>query len=140
MNRGWSQHTVIKYILLQIPMTALIGIILFWIRNSTGLSVWIICTILGIWIAKDAILFFFVWPAYEEKPQNDKLSMIGRLGISREELDPSGYIRVNGTLWKARLSENAGGYLEQGREVRILGRDGLTLEVAPENHYNTKEK
>ncbi len=137
MNRGWSQNTVIKYVLLQIPMTVLIGVILFWIRNSTGLSVWIICTILGIWIAKDGILFFFVWPAYEDQPQNDKLSMIGRLGIAREDLAPSGYIRVNGTLWKARLSENAAGYVEQGSEVRILGRDGLTLEVAPEKQNHT---
>ncbi|MFW6414746.1 MAG: NfeD family protein [Thermodesulfobacteriota bacterium] len=137
MSKGWSKKTIIKYVLLQIPMAILVGMILFWMHMGTDISPWLLWSILVIWIAKDGVIFFFVWPAYETHPRNEMLSMNGRLGTTSDRLDPSGYIHVNGTLWKARLSEETGEYLEQGREVRILGMDGLTLLVVPEKQNSS---
>ena len=132
MKKEWSKKTVIRYTLLQIPATALLGMLLFYLRDFLNLAVWLIWTILGLWVVKDLILFFYLWPAYEENPQNDMLSMIGRVGISRETLAPWGYIRVGGTLWRARVSPELT-HVDEGRQVRIVGRNGLTLEVRPIN-------
>ena len=130
MKKKWSKKTVVRYILLQIPATALLGLVLFYLRDFLNLAIWLIWTILGLWVIKDLILFFYLWPAYEENPQNNMLSMIGREGISRDKLAPGGYIRVGGTLWKARVSPELT-HIDEGRKVQIVGINGLTLEVRP---------
>ena len=130
MQKKWSKKTVVKYTLLQIPATALLGLALFYLGGFLNLAVGHIWTILGLWVIKDLILFFYLWPAYEEKPQNHMLSMIGREGISREKLAPWGYIRVGGTLWRARVSPELT-CIDEGEKVQIVGRNGLTLEVRP---------
>jgi len=52
----------------------------------------------------------------------------GALGVTRSALDPHGSVRVGGQVWSARLRS---GTLGPGEPVRVLGRTGLTLEVAP---------
>lgn len=62
-------------------------------------------------------------------------SIIGAVGEVREELAPEGLVFVSGALWKAVAASP----IPAGSAVRVVGRRGLQLQVAPENGQ-TKEK
>jgi membrane-bound serine protease (ClpP class) len=55
-------------------------------------------------------------------------SMIGRVGVVREPLSPSGMVFVDGALWQAT---SASGPLPTGTPVRVVAVDGLHLRVQP---------
>ena len=55
--------------------------------------------------------------------------MLGALGEAREELAPEGLVFVGGALWKA----TAASPIPAGSAVRVVGRNGLQLQVAREN-------
>jgi membrane-bound serine protease (ClpP class) len=52
-------------------------------------------------------------------------TLIGRVVEVAEECRPYGHIRVQGELWRAHCEQGAA----LGERVRIVGLDGLTLEV-----------
>jgi membrane-bound serine protease (ClpP class) len=56
-------------------------------------------------------------------------TMVGALGEVREALAPEGLVFVRGALWKASASSP----IPAGSTVRVVGRQGLQLQVAPEN-------
>lgn len=58
------------------------------------------------------------------------MSLVGAKDIAKERLAPSGYIRVCGELWKARLQQGCPPVVE-GEAVRVNERHGLTLLVEP---------
>jgi membrane-bound serine protease (ClpP class) len=53
-------------------------------------------------------------------------SMIGVTGVARERLAPSGQVHIGGELWRAVVE---GESVDEGRRVRVVGVDGLTLRV-----------
>jgi membrane-bound serine protease (ClpP class) len=56
------------------------------------------------------------------------LAPIGRVGSVERELNPDGFVLVDGELWRARLRD--GGRLGRGRSrVRVVGARGCELEV-----------
>jgi membrane protein implicated in regulation of membrane protease activity len=57
-------------------------------------------------------------------------SLIGCEGVVTSPLNPKGYVKVQGVLWKATCAE---GYLDDGTEVVVLEVDGLKLLVTPKN-------
>ena len=75
-------------------------------------------------------MFTFVWPAYDKPLPGDVRSLIGTEGIAEERLDPSGYIRVHGELWRAEVTGKTIP-IEKGQTVLIERACGLTLLVTP---------
>jgi len=118
----------IKYSLLQIPGTALLALVLFFLGDILDLSHYLKYIILLLWILKDIIMFPFVWQSYDSTGRNTGFSMIGKRGVARERLAPSGYIRVGGELWKAETTD---GHIESGEPVTVIHVDGLKLTVEP---------
>jgi membrane-bound serine protease (ClpP class) len=55
-------------------------------------------------------------------------TLIGAVGKVRESLDPQGMVFVDGALWRA---STVAGPIPTGREVRVVARQGLELEVVP---------
>ena len=55
-------------------------------------------------------------------------TLIGSTAQVVSECRPRGQVRVHGELWRASCEQGAG----VGETVRVVGRDGLTLVVAPE--------
>jgi membrane-bound ClpP family serine protease len=86
---------------------------------------WVICFISLVWVAKDIILFFFTWRAYD---WDQKETMIGMNGIVLDRLDPTGYVLVRGEKWRAKVM-GMKAPIEKGQEVEVLGRQGLTLQI-----------
>ena len=84
------------------------------------------------WVAKDAILYPFLWRAYyPSDPAALPYPMEGAKGVAIEPIDPSGVVRIWGELWRAELTPGAR-RIEEGETVQVNARHGLTLLVAPE--------
>jgi membrane protein implicated in regulation of membrane protease activity len=119
---------VLRYALFQIPGVVLLMLILILIRRWVHLPEWVFWGAIGIWLAKDAMLFPFVWRAYDRDRLMELQSLVGTEGIVEERLAPKGYIRVHGELWQAEVIR-ADDSIERGEPVRIRGIKGLRLQV-----------
>ena len=144
MNQGskpdggecWSIRTVIAYALLQLPALALLILALILVQRWIEIPAWFFWGLISIWVAKDIILFRYTWRAYDwNRPPSGVNSMIGARGIAEERLNPSGYIRIGGELWKAEVAEGDPP-IERGGGVRVKGAQGLTLRVEPDKEEN----
>jgi membrane-bound serine protease (ClpP class) len=72
--------------------------------------------------------------AQHQKPVQDPKAVIGQTAEVRTALDPIGSVYVAGELWTARSRE----LIKEGQKVKVVGVEGLTLEVSPleENQDN----
>ena len=135
----WSTRVMQRYILLQAPSVLILILVLILVRRWVDLSTLFICALVALWVAKDLILFPFLWRAYDWDHPNP---MIGTRGIAEEPLAPSGYVHVHGELWQAEVMK---GYppIDRGESVRVRGVNGLKLLVQPdtlENSDSTKQR
>ena len=131
MNKEkWSSHILLKYWVLQLPELALLVLILIFVQRWVDLPAWIFWGCLIIWVVKDAVLYPFVWRAYDWDRSKDSKTMVGAKGTAKGLLAPSGYVQVRGELWKAELAE---GFhpVEEGEPVLVQQIRGLTLIVEP---------
>jgi membrane-bound ClpP family serine protease len=103
-------------------------LILILLRYWMNVPTWAVWTFTSLWIIKDMILFPFVWRAYEKGPPN---TIIGSKGTAVDRLSPSGYVRINGVLWRAKVIEGDS-VIEKGETVTVKDLDGLTIVVQPE--------
>jgi membrane protein implicated in regulation of membrane protease activity len=71
------------------------------------------------------VLDRFIW----RERETGKDGMIGRVGIVRERLDPSGKIFIRGEWWDAQVSGNEP--VEVGSRVVTVRMEGLKLYVRP---------
>ncbi|NIN01859.1 MAG: hypothetical protein GTO24_28295 [candidate division Zixibacteria bacterium] len=130
--RGWSARIVLRYTILQVPAVALLVLILILLRRWMDLPAWFVWGLVGLWVAKDVVLFPFVWRAYGQQRGEDTRAMVGAQGTVEDRLSPSGYVRVHGELWQPEVM--GGGYaVDRGKGVRIQAIHGLTLLVEPVN-------
>ena len=132
IKRGWSKHALGKYIALQLPAAALAGLVLWLLWRYEVLPAWLAWSAFVLWVAKDAVLFFYLWPAYEPDGDAGMFSPVGWVGVV------VGYaaggnlrVRVRGETWRAR-PERGHGPIRTGQSVRIVDRRGLLLLVRPE--------
>jgi membrane protein implicated in regulation of membrane protease activity len=130
--RKISGPICLRYVLLNIPELAAVVLILIIIEHWAVLPFWLFWSIIGFWIVKDALLFPFVWRAYDWNRSEQPGSMIGAQGIAKQQLAPSGYVRIHGELWRAeRIGK--GPPIEAGQTVCVEKMEGLTLFVVPGN-------
>jgi membrane protein implicated in regulation of membrane protease activity len=104
--------------------------IMLFILRRFGLPLWLFWSSVFAWVAKDAILFPFVWRAYDQPREGDAGAMVGACCIAQERMAPSGYVLVRGELWKAELTSGSR-FVEKGEIVRVQETRGLTLVVTP---------
>ena len=71
---------------------------------------------------------FWLWYSQRQAIQVGAETLQGRVVEVAEECRPAGHVRIDGELWSARCEEGA----DRGDRVRVVGRDGLTLEVRHE--------
>jgi len=124
----WPVQVVMRYALFQIPGLVLLILILILVRRWVDFPLWFFWGSVFIWIVKDAVLFPFVWRAYDWSRSKGVHSLVGTEGIVEERLAPSGYIRVHGELWQAEMIRE-GPPIEKGEVVRIQGNRGFVLLV-----------
>lgn len=119
--------TFFRYLLFQIPGILMAGTVLLvfyikeWLELTTGLL------ILGLWIIKDIIFFPFFKHSYSVENLTGIEQLFGEIGVTIQRLDPEGYIRLRGELWKARSTTEK--VIDQECKVIITGGEGLLLFV-----------
>jgi membrane-bound ClpP family serine protease len=89
---------------------------------------WAIALLVGTAAFETSQTLFWLWYSQRRSVQVGVETLIGRIVEVAEECRPIGLVRVQGELWRARADGGAG----RGERVRIVGRDGLTLEVERE--------
>jgi membrane protein implicated in regulation of membrane protease activity len=120
---------MLRYALIQLPGTALLVLVILLInRWWVTVPLWLGLGIVGLAIVKDLVLFPLLWRSYTGGDPDDPSSMIGRRGIVIARLDPEGYVRVRGELWRAETVEKDRP-VEEGRSVAVVGVRGLKLYV-----------
>lgn len=127
-TRGISKKIVMRYVIIQLIETIVPIIVLLWIRRWFDIAGWVVWVIIILWLAKDMALFPLVWRAYDWEGSEKKDSMIGKQGTAKERLDPTGYIRIRGELWQAKIFPGTRP-IEIGDAVRVVKKQGLTLFV-----------
>jgi membrane-bound ClpP family serine protease len=123
-----SRETIVKYVLLQLPALVLVILAVVLARRWVDYPVWLAWAIPIVWAAKDAILYPFLWKAYESKDGSDSTSLVGSFGTARNRLDPDGFVYVRGERWRA-VATSGSTPVEKGKTVRVTAMKGLTLEV-----------
>ena len=130
LSKETKRRIVLRYALYQIPDMMILVLILFMLHQWVDLSLWLYIGFVSLWMVIYVLVFTFVWPAYDKPRPGDVKSLIGTQGIAEELLDPSGYIRVHGELWRAEVIGTTMA-IEKGQAVLIERADGLTLLVKP---------
>ena len=121
----------IRYGLLTIPGTLVLILVMVVVGNWVPIPVWLQGILVFLWIAKEAVLFPFIWRAYDHSRTEVSRSMIGQRGLTRQSLAPAGYIQVQGELWKAEKMPGEPP-IEKDMWVRVIKMEGLKLFVLPE--------
>lgn len=127
-RRMWSASVLGKYWALQLPEAALVIVILLLLQEWLGFSTWLTWSLVGLWVAKDAALYPFVWRSYDPGYPTTLHSLDGERGVATERLDRSGYVRVRGELWRAELAPGARP-VDKDEPVRVEATRGLRVIV-----------
>jgi membrane-bound ClpP family serine protease len=128
-RRMWSGRVLAKYWGLQLPATMLVTMVLLGAGDRFAWPQWIVWTLVALWVAKDAMLYPFLWRAFDlGDPAALPYPVQGAEAVAVDRIDPSGHVRIWGELWRAELSRGAR-RIEVGETVQIDARHGLTLLV-----------
>ena len=92
-----------------------------------------------IWIVKDLVIFPWVRRAYANDAKTGTEKLIGANAIAQERLNPEGFVKINGELWKARI-DPVDQIVSPNSIVRVRAANGLTLIVETENGHLEKLK
>lgn len=122
----WSGRLLAKYWALQLPGTVLVIVVFLALEDALAWPWWLVWTIGAAWVAKDAILYPFVWRSYDAGAPARLPYPTG--GVAVERIDPRGRVRSSGELWRAELAPGARA-VEVGETVRIKARRRFTLLV-----------
>ena len=127
-RKGWSAKVVLRYALIQVPFTALVIVVLIWLRKWVDLPIWFIFGLVAFLVIKDIVLFPFVWRAYDPDSPALTNTMEGARGIAINDLHPSGYVEIGAERWQAEVIEGSPP-ISRGQAVRVRELRGLTLIV-----------
>ena len=123
-GRWHTIYSIISTVLEEAGIALLIVVVLP--IFGINIPLWGTVAILTAFAVFSYIMYRIGHPTILFKPFTEPEAIIGREGVVEVDLKPSGYIRVDGELWKATSS---GGDLQKGDIVLITGMDGLKLTV-----------
>ena len=118
---------LLRYVLLQLPDLALLGLLLVLLHRWLDLSPTLAWVIVGLWVVKDIALYPLVRRVYRQVPSRRDPGP-GSVGVVRHRLDPAGYAAFKGELWRC-VTRRGAGPVEAGARVRVVRVEGLTLVV-----------
>ena len=106
--------------------------VLFGLRDWTGISLGWAVALYALYVVKDFLLFPFLRRAYDTRTATGIGRLVGEIAVVKQTLAPKGLVTVGGELWKAVVApgENE---VETGRRVRIESARGMVLVVRAED-------
>jgi membrane protein implicated in regulation of membrane protease activity len=110
-----------RYLLLQIPGWLAVTAAMAALHWFTAWPLWIVPVGLAVFVAKDVAMY----RVYRDTLR-PPTGLVGSRGRAIERLDPRGYVRIEGELWRAHAD---GPPIAAGTEVIVHKTQGLTLHV-----------
>ena len=123
-----NSKVILKYLMLHLTELAIVVGVLIVVRHFMSIPSWLTITILALWILKDIAMFPKVWRAYAANNNSPMRQFIGLEAIVMDSLDPVGYVRVRGELWKAEM-RNHRDAAKRGDRTKVVDTKGMTLIV-----------
>ena len=128
--RPWpGRRVTLRYTALQLPGQLFVLGLALSAWEWLGAPAWLAWGAPLAWALKDALLFPFVWRAYEPDDVATH-GVVGQIAVSEETLDPGGWVRLGPELWRVELVDGARA-VPRGAKVRVRGVTGLLLRVEP---------
>jgi membrane protein implicated in regulation of membrane protease activity len=121
--------TLTRYWLLQIPGWILLIVILAASNEWFGLPAWMGLLIFLLWVVKDALLYPILKRGYESATPAGTQRLVSLTGVAKQDLNPEGFVLVNGELWKA-VADPADDLIEAGEQVQVKSAEGMLLTVS----------
>ncbi|MBI3030245.1 MAG: NfeD family protein [Candidatus Rokubacteria bacterium] len=115
-----------SYLLWQLPSWVTLALVLIWLSGAIPFDGWIAVAVLSLFVIKDVLLFPALGAAFR-RPSHGPWP-IGKQARAVEPLEPSGYVRVDGELWKAEALR-PGARIPAGTTVVVRAAHGLLLLV-----------
>lgn len=120
-----------RYLLLQIPGWVVAGLVALLIQRWFQLPDWTTPTALGIWIAKDLVLYPFLKEAYDGSTSRTPATrLVDEMGTAQQDLNPQGFVRVHGELWRAMVIGSSR-IVRRGERVSIRRVERMLLLIEP---------
>jgi membrane protein implicated in regulation of membrane protease activity len=120
----------LRYAALQIPGQVFVLLLGVAAWEWLGAPAWLAWGAPLFWVVKDALLFPFVWRAYEPDDPSAPGGLVGATALVEDPLGPSGWVRIGPELWRAELVDGAAA-APRGARVHVVRVEGLVLRVEP---------
>ena len=78
-----------------------------------------------------ALLAYVVHHSRRQKSSRRPLRLVGSVASVERQLDPEGFVLVEGELWRARVRGGDGAVVRGTSNVRVVGARDCVLEVEP---------
>jgi membrane protein implicated in regulation of membrane protease activity len=117
-----------RYLLLQVPGWILVALILAGLCRWADLPLWAAFGAYAVYVGKDFVLYPFLRRAYEPDSRTGVELLAGERGVAETELNPEGFVRVRGELWRAQI-EPGSAAVRPGEPVVVVAGRGMTLIV-----------
>lgn len=101
------------------------SMMLFPPRGVMRIPAGLVFAVVGSVVAFFVLALALAFQAHRKKVTVGIESIVGRVGVAREDLVPEGFVVVDGELWWARATHP----VRQGEKVVVLGKEGTTLLV-----------
>lgn len=124
----FESRTIFKYIALHLAELFTLVLALILVRHFFGIPTWSMIVIMIVWILKDIVLFPMVWKAYAYNDNRPVKDLMGLEATVTHSLDPVGYVRVHGELWRAEVSDRQRP-AKRGERMKVIESSGMTLIV-----------
>jgi membrane protein implicated in regulation of membrane protease activity len=125
-SRGPTRRTVARYAAFQLPGWAIAGTLAALAVHWGLVAPAVAIAVVALLVAKDAVLFPFVWRAYQH--DGPAHGAVGERGRADGAIDGEGWVRIGPELWRARLRPGAAPIAPR-TPVRVVAVDGLVLVV-----------
>lgn len=123
-----SFQVIAKYALIHLAELAIMIIAFVVVMEFVNIPLLLVVIFLVLWVIKDIAMFFRVWKSYVTENSSPMLELVGLEAQVVESLDPVGYVRVRGELWKAELVDPRHP-ARLGERTRVVSGEGMTLIV-----------
>ena len=136
-SRTVFDYTIYAIIGTILEVAALLVVVL-WVLPLFNIYVpwWILAILLAIDLSVSAFTYIMGRRALRQRIAYGPEAIIGSEGVVATALDPTGYVKVRGELWKASCQAR----LDIGDKVVVTGVEGLKLVVIPKANASTKIK
>jgi membrane-bound ClpP family serine protease len=116
---------------------AAIAAVALWLlpKIDVNLPLFVLVIIMLAWAGYAIFTYQMGTRALNKKPEIGLSDMVGSRGTVVRSLDPEGMVRIKGETWKAK---SAGGKIDTGEEVTVVGREGLKLIVERAGRQETE--